>query len=142
MGMGSLASCEWRLQEPPHLNTAGLGSQTSCYCGAFLLTRPLTPWHGAQEDKAHRLMRNLDLLQQDRVFLEQNEQVMVELAKAAQQHIAEQHRRMEDEAQAHQVRQGRCTCRVIGGRRCAMCGGEASLTARPPLAWPASLQQG
>ncbi len=56
-----------------------------------------------QEDRAHRLMRNLDLLQQDRVFLEQNEQAAVELAKSTQAMVAEQLRRMDYEAQAQQV---------------------------------------
>ena len=56
-----------------------------------------------QEDRAHRLMRNLDLLQQDRVFLEQNEQAAVELARSTQAMVAEQLRRMDSEAQAQQV---------------------------------------
>ncbi|GAB4817814.1 hypothetical protein N2152v2_004860 [Parachlorella kessleri] len=56
-----------------------------------------------EEDRAHRLMRNLDLLQQDRVFLEQNEQAAVELAKSTQAMVAEQLRRMDYEAQAQQA---------------------------------------
>lgn len=64
-------------------------------------------------------MRNLELLQQDRLFLEGNERQAVELARATQEHVTAQQRRMVDEAAAQQVgsrvwggvvaaREGRC----------------------------------
>ena len=51
---------------------------------------------------------------QDRALLEGNEEAMLEVARAAQQFIAEEHRRMEEEAAAHQVR-GACAA-----LRCAL----------------------
>lgn len=52
-------------------------------------------------------MRNLELLQHDREFLEGNEKSMVQLAHAGQQYVAEQQQRMEEELLARQVGQGR-----------------------------------